>query len=306
MKAVFWTRFERGHLPKSDWRETNLAEAISNGARLCGDEISIHQIENDGPPQVIDCDLVLSIGVKRRDLFRAYNAAGIPFAYFDKGYIRTRATEWMEYWRVTVNGHQPLTYVETAKHDGERASKMELTLSPWREPRGDCILVDGASGKHHYFHADETLKHEDLNEHAHQVAVDLCQRVRKLAPKRTIIYRPKPSWKAARPIDGCEFSQGKDNKPALRRSHCVVTYQSNLCFDAVLFGVPSIILGCGIARPISSIDLTELENPRLASLDERQQWLNNVAWTQFKPSEFPTKTPWRTIRDMVEVTPIDA
>jgi hypothetical protein len=313
LKAIFWTRQEVGHLEQSDWRETNLAKAIQNGARLHGDEVEIRAVKDGAGPQVLDCDLVFKIGVKSRDWFRAYNAAGIPYCYFDKGYIRTRADEWLEYWRVSVNGHQPLSYVETASHDCKRADGMGLKFNPWKEPRGDAILVDGASGKHHFFHAPSDLKldtKEELAAHATEVARRLIKRIRDLT-QRPIYYRPKPSWKEATPIpEADEYCRGRagvpDKEPFhdIRRAHAVVTYSSNLCFDSVLDGVPSVVLGVGITRPISSSSLEDLERPRLASEDERRQWLNNVAWTQFKPREYHDGTAWPIIRKMVECTPI--
>jgi hypothetical protein len=307
LKAIFWTRQEIGHLPQSDWRETNLAKAIQNGARVHGDEVEILPVPDDGQPEVRDCDLVLKIGVKSRNWFRAYNKAGIPYAYFDKGYIRTRAVQWLEYWRLSVNGHQPLEYVKHAKHDRKRADKLELSFKPWKHD-GNAILVDGSSGKHHYFHADRdysSAQMDELHEDANEIARSLCERIRAVSP-RPIIYRPKPSWKKARPIPGTEYSTGKDWRTAMARSHVCVTYGSNLCFDAVLYGVPSVVLGVGIAKPISSTDLSELENPHLAPEHVRQQWLNNVAWTQFHAlDEFHSGMAWKVIRDMVECTPIE-
>jgi hypothetical protein len=307
VKAIFWTRQEVGHLPQSDWRETNLAKAIQDGAKIYGDEVKIMAVPDDGQPTVEDCDLVLKIGVKSRNWFRAYNRANIPYCYFDKGYIRTRAAVWLEYWRLSVNGHQPLDYVRTAKHDRRRADSLGLDFKPWVSG-GDAILVDGSSGKHHYFHADRDYSKSQMGElhnDAHEIACGLVKRIRDVS-SRPIIYRPKPSWKYAKPIPGTEYSTGKDWRPAINRAHCVVTYGSNLCFDAALYGKPSLVLGHGIAGPISSTDLSELENPRLASDDERRQWLSNVAWTQFHAlGEYRNGMAWKTIRDMVECTPIE-
>jgi hypothetical protein len=309
MKAIFWTRQEVGHVEQSDWRETNLAKAIQNGARIHGDEVEILEVADASGPKVIDCDLVLKCGVKSRDWFRAYNAAGIPYCYFDKGYIRTRATEWLDYWRVSVNGHQPLDYVKKATNDRDRADGMELSFAPWRKPRGESIVVDGASGKHHYFHAPASITRETLDAYAHKISVDLIERLRQIS-QRHIIYRPKPSWKGARPIEGAEYARGRLGVPDkefsfdIDRGHVVITYGSNLCFDAALRGVPSLVLGHGIAGPISSRTLDDLEDPLLATDADRRQWLNNVAWSQFRMREFKDGTAWKVIRAMVDCTPI--
>lgn len=309
MKAIFWIRPERDHA-RSDWRETNLAQAIQNGAALCGDEVQIK--DYTGTPEVEKCDLVLGVGVKRRDLFRAYNAAGISYCYFDKGYDRKRASEWLEYWRVSVNGHQPLRYVEHADNDSQRADSMRLSLTPdWysRNKAKRYIMVDGSSPKHHYFHLQKALTQEELVAYAEELSRSLVQRVCDQS-QRPIIYRPKPSNRHAKRIMGhaggepIQWSRDKDPVPDLSISHAVVTYSSNICLDAILYGVPAIVLGDGIARPISSQSLDELERPRLANIEERQRWLNNACWCQFKVNEFANGLGWQTIREMYECSPL--
>lgn len=305
MKAIFWVR-EEGDLPKSDRRETDLAKAIQTGAKRHGDTIEICEVTDSGPPEVRPCDLVLKCGVKSRDWFRAYNAAGIPYTYFDKGYIRSRANAgWLDYWRVSVNGHQPLRYVETAKHDRKRSDEMGLELKPWKLKREHAVVVDGSSGKHCYFNSDQKFKSKaEIDELANKIAADLVARVRSVT-ERPIIYRPKPSWKGAKPIPGTEYSHRREGiLPTLDRAHALVTYGSNACFDAACHGVPSIVLGHGIAAPISSRILDEIENPKLAPEDERRQWLNNVAWTQFGLKEFASGEGWKTIRAMAECSPL--
>lgn len=301
MKAIFWTRQEVGHLIQSDWRETNLARALQNGAKAHGDEIEIRVVPDDGAVEVVECDLVCKIGVKSKHWFDAYRKAGIPWLYFDKGYIRTRAPiEWLDYWRLSVNGHHPINYVATAKNTRDRADTMDLGFSPWRSRSqgGRHIVVDGASRKNYAFN--------DLGDPTER-AREVVEAVR--GSGRPIIYRPKPSWDdketGAVQIEGTEWARGrpgvgdKDFAYDLRRAHVVITYSSSLCFDAALFGVPSIVLGGAIARPISSTSLDDLENPRVATDAERRQWLSNVAWCQFKMAEYKDGTAWRVVRDMV-------
>lgn len=320
MKAIFWIRPEHDRA-RSDWRETNLAEAIQNGAALCGDEVEIK--DYTGKPQVEPCDLVLGIGVKRRDLFRAYNAAGISYAYFDKGYDRSRSKEpgvsgipeWLNYWRVSVNAHQPLRYMEQVKHDSERADSMRLDLEPewYANNKGRrYVMIDGSSAKHHYFEINEVMTDAQLMAYTDKLARSLVQRVRDQSPDRPIIFRYKPSFLNKRPqrIEGraggepIQWSNGKDPLPDLSLCGCLVTYSSNLCLDAVLFGVPSVVLGDGAARQISSTSLEDLDKPYLASLHERRQWLNNIAWCQFKVAEFANGLGWLTIRDMSACSPL--
>lgn len=302
MKAIFWTRHERGVLAQSDWRETNLAQAIQSGAKACGDEVEIRTVPDDGEVEVIPCDLVCKIGVKSRFWFEAYRKAGIPWLYFDKGYIRERApTQWLTYWRLSVNQHHPIAFMAEAKKDRTRADRMGFRFDKWRTDRGRHVIVDGGSAKNYAFNG---LGDPDERARA------LVKQLEALTPERPIIYRPKPSWKAARQIEGTEFARGragvhvKDVKHDLERAHVVVSYSSAICYDAHRIGIPSIVLGGGPARPISSTSLDDIEHPRLASDQERQQWLNNLAWCQFEMPEYADGTAWRIVREMVDCSPL--
>jgi hypothetical protein len=274
-------------------RERVLADALVAGAQQHGDidaEIRIKGLHD----HIEDCDLACLVGVKNIEMFRAYRKRGINCLYCDKGYIRRlaeetdRNAEWLTYWRVAVNAHQPITFVAKAKRSYKRAERAGMRLEPWRE-RGEAILVDGSSAKHYAFH--------DLGNPT-EVAKELIDRVKAITD-RPIIYRPKPSWHGAVPIEGTEYSNGKDFRTAFARTHALITYGSNLCYDAVLAGVPSIVLGEGIARPISSTALDAVECPRLATSDERKQWVSNVAWCQFELPEFKNGLAWDTIKEMI-------
>lgn len=284
MKVVAWYSEHK--------REVVLAQAIVDGCAAHGVRAKMRVKGRDDWNE--DCDLACMVGVKNLELFRAYRKRGINVAYFDKGYVRrlhrteNGGEEWMEYWRVAVNAHQPVSYVEMAKCESSRAKDEGLRLLPWRVS-GEAILVDGSSAKHYAFH--------DLGDPT-AVARETIDGLRKLSD-RPIIYRPKPSWRGAVPIDGTEYSTGKDFRPAFARAHVLVTYGSNLCFDAVLAGVPCIVLGEGIARPISSTSIEDAERPRLASDDVRKQWLANVAWCQFSKYEIATGVAWPVIKDMI-------
>ena len=82
---------------------------------------------------------------------------------------------------------------------------------------------------------------------------------------RPIWLRPKASSPTG-PIDGAdEYKLDGPFEALCPGAHAIVTYGSNAAVIGMLQGIPSIILGNGVMRPISSTDLSEIENPRLAS-----------------------------------------
>lgn len=79
-------------------------------------------------------------------------------------------------------------------------------------------------------------------------------------------------------------------------AHILVTHGSNACLDAMMAGIPSIILGPGVMGPISSRDLADLEHPRMAGKAERSQLLANLAYHQWTEAEMASGLAWGVIR----------
>lgn len=241
---------------------------------------------------VSGADAVAMVGVKSRELFeRVRNEGAVPIM-LDKGYVRTRragARVW-EYWRVSVGAHHPTGQsLMSRKMPSERWDALDLEVAPWRS-RGHQIVIAGSSAKYHAFYGLPAP-----NDYYGAVVASLRERT-----DRPIIYRPKPSFKDALPIDGTEFSTGDETiTDTLWGAHALVTHGSNACFEAALLGVPSVVLGDAVAAPISSRTLDEIEQPMRG---KREQWLHNLAYHQYTEEEFREGHAWsqigRWVRDI--------
>ncbi len=194
-----------------------------------------------------------------------------------------------EYWRVAVDSHHPTATLMKTPRPDDRADTLGLTLLPWRRKGGPVVLA-GSSQKYHDFYG---LRHPT------QWAGKVVKQIAAAMPGHPIVYRPKPSWREAVPIDGTIFSQGGDILEVLEGAWALVTHGSNACFEAVLTGIPCVILGDAVAKPISSTTLEELPGPKLASYAERHQWLNNLAYCQWTLPEFASGVAWAVIRPQV-------
>lgn len=283
MKITFW------HSDKP--RERLLADAFATGARAHGDTVELRPLEPE--PVVADCDLACMVGVKSRELFRAHFNAGAHVLYFDKGYTRHAAASpvklW-EYWRVALDSHQPTDGLMAKNMLDGRWQRLDLVFQPWRKAGPGHIVIAGSSAKYHEFYG---LK--EPTAWARKLVAALREET-----KREIVYRPKPSWKDAVPIEGTRFSPGSESiEDVLRGAWCVVTHGSNACFEAVLNGIPCIITGNGVARDISSTALAEVEAPRLASYQERLQWGANLAYWQWTMPEMASGEAWQFLRPRV-------
>lgn len=198
-----------------------------------------------------------------------------------------------EYWRVAVDGHHPTrTLMATPRASDRMRAQMqraELSLEPWRKA-GEHIVIAGSSAKYHAFYG--------LPEPT-EYAEELVRQLQRITG-RPIVYRPKPSWRGAVPIGGARYSPRDEGiEDVLSGAHVLVTHGSNACFEAVISGVPCIVLGDAVAKPISSQNLREIEMPYLATDEERDQWLANLGWCQWTLREFADGDAWAAIRPQI-------
>lgn len=280
MKVVFWA--------SSKDREQELAHAFLAGARAHGWDTEKRDL--CARPRVDDYDVGCMVGVKSAELFRAHKQAGTIPLMIDKGYIRSRAASgrvW-EYWRVAVNAHHPTENSLTLrKMPPDRFEKLGVEIGPWRG-YGLQVVIAGSSAKYHQFYG---LPHP--TEYWTGIIANLASMT-----DRPIIYRPKPSWKDAAPIRSSLYSGPKDHiTDVLNNAHCLITHGSNACFEAAIMGIPSIILGDGVMKSISSTSLDDLDAPRLG---KREQLLCNLAYHQWNMQEFSTGEAWATMKGWVE------
>lgn len=263
-------------------REWHLAHAVLEGARKHGHIVTATSLGEEY--NIGGYDVACFVGVKSRELFRRHHDQGCHVLYFDKGYTRHKrkgAVGGWEYWRVALDAHHPTARLNQDV-PADRWDALGLDPAPWRLA-GDHILFAGSSAKYHEFYG---LK--DPTGYVRKVAAG----IRENSP-RPIWYRPKPSWRDAVPVPDTRYSQLPETiADALEHCWALVTHGSNACFEAMLAGIPSIVLGDAVARPISSTDVAEIENPRLASDDDRLRLLRNLAYWQWTLEEWESGAAW--------------
>ncbi len=279
MRVVFWSAGKP--------REDAIAVALGKAVRAGGDLFEIRAAENyRGPVGDVGCVFGVK-GVARR-LLDDYRAAGKGTLFFDKGHTRRRP-DGVALWRVSADGFIPLEPFQRVPRPDDRAKAHGLSPSPRRI--GDCLLFAGASQKHCDFHGLG-----DCTGYARRVIAEI-----KAYTNRPVIYRPKPSWRDAVPIDGTEFSRPPILlADELKRCFVLVTYSSNAAVDAVLAGVPAIVLGPGIARPVASRSVADVYDPYWPPDKVRHQWLADLAYCQWTTEEMASGAMWNVLRPQLE------
>jgi hypothetical protein len=260
--------------------DQSIAKAIMNGLAQAG-ERDVLTVSNDVYDP--DVDIAIIVGVKNSHIMEQHLADGKRVVYIDKPYDRSGDS-----YRVSFDGHQPTDYLMNWQREGDRLELLGWKAKSWRQPTVvDPILIAGSSAKYHQMKdlADPTV-----------YATGIVEDIRSIGCCREIVYRPKPSWKGAVDITGTRRSVEKRIADELRHSFVLITYGSNSCFDALIEGVPSIVLGDGVTRDVSSTSLLDLEEPKRASPFDKYRLLCNLAYCQWKYYELEDGTFWRFAR----------
>jgi hypothetical protein len=151
------------------------------------------------------------------------------------------------------------------------------------------------------------LQRPDSNQWAGQPALEQwCQGVIDQLQQHTtrrIVIRPHPRFpfkhkypgvvaqdpeKIAHSYDDYDFLQ------QLEHAWAVVNWNSSPGVVAALNGIPVFVGTSSLAADVGNLDLSRIENP---NLPDREQWVNDLAWTEWTVSDLRQGVPQQLILD---------
>ncbi len=277
MKVVFYRA-------PGKFREESLLAAIQAACRDAGDTFEVMDNSIDTPAPA---DVCFMVGMKASALRNRCVVAGQRVVVCDKGY--DRKDDW---WRVAIDAHQPTRYLMSLDRPADRMRQARWHPVEWyHNNRRRFVLIAGGGAKYHSVHQMEGPA---------DWAVTMVREIRAAGWTGEIQYRPKPSQPDKTVPDGAVLSSPKYMVQALDHCHAMVTFGSNACFEAVMSGVPSIILGDAVLRAISSTSLADVLEPHQASMDDRYRLLSALAYCQFREAEWKAGTVWPEIKRQLD------
>lgn len=248
-------------------RSKRIADALAEGARRVGWAV----LETDEPHSVPRADVFMSYGWCNKPIFDAYRAAGLHYVYVDLGYWQRKKakSDYGGFHKVVVDDRHATSYFRRLPRPASRLAEAP-SIEPWQSP-GKHIVLAGMSAK--------SAPHSGFMPLAWERSVI---RELKAVTDRPIVYRPKPSWRTAQPIQGTQFSPGEQPiDEILKDAHALVTLHSNAALDALAAGVP-VHSAEGLASVLST-PLSEIERPSRPA--DRQQFFADVSYCQWKKDE---------------------
>jgi hypothetical protein len=258
---------------------------MTNGARRLG--LDAKAVPGFESPQG---DVGIAYGWGHPTLFEAYRRRGGHFVYMDLGWWNRKPPHDVlgGFHKVVVDGREPGEYFR-ANMPADRFAHTGVKLAPWRQA-GRHILVAGMSEKSARTRGWQPQQWETATIGA----------LAKIYPDRPIVYRPKPSWVGASPIQGAAYSPPTEPlEKALQGAWAVVACHSNVAVDALAAGIPVHVEG-GVAAYFNTplADFARFE-PR----EGREQLMADIAYCQFTPSEMASGL---CLRHLLDRTPLCA
>lgn len=215
-----------------------------------------------------------------------------------------------QHYRVGVNGflNRDAYWGNNIDRPIDRFSQLGLQYNGWKpkDQKGDKIVVALQLA------GDASLRNCNINEWCLDTVRELRQHTDRQIEIRT---HPGVSEKgmgnheelfrqfAFENFKDVRFVNGRDVtwEEHLKNAYCVVSYSSGLSIDAVLNGYPVIACDEGnFAWNVGETKLKNIEKLNLATEDEVQQWLQNLAYCQWTPEEMENGMTWEHLAPSIE------
>ena len=212
-------------------------------------------------------------GITKRKQMDGCRAAGRDFYYMDTGYFGNGKRKL--YHRITKNDVQNFGPIIDRPGDRLQATGFQ----PHKFYRGTNILLAPPSQK--------LLNLYDIN--LEEWLQNTQDEIKKYTD-RPVVTRLKATRAARLSDNTMEMALAQD-------VHCLVTFSSIAAGEALLLGKPAITLGPNAAAALCSQSLSEIENPKIPTLDEVAAWARHIAYCQFTEVEMRNGTAWRILND---------
>jgi len=274
-------------LIEDSMRERTIASCFRNGVEAHGKKCTILRV-NETISNVGVFDLIVTVGIKNRLLLEAFAREGGHYVIIDKGYFGGPDGPRSKYMRVSIDALQPHAYFSQFQRTHDRLGIMGVELK--KTIPGHNILLVGGSETYAQWH--DLPKQVDW-------AQGIVNEIREYS-NQPIIYRPKPRHGNQVPIGAVLSSELIKINDELKNASVVISYGSNVGIDALINGIPNVVLGDGIVRSLAQHHIADLQSQPYYPTD-RERWnlLANISYCQWSLSEFQSGEAWTTIQQQI-------
>ncbi len=277
---------------KGHTRSRITCEAMAAGIAWHGDKV--HVIDESRWKGTADAQVAVFYGLEGNTpaIFEHYRTTpGLKAVYIDLGYWgRREGGRFTGYHKIVVNNRHPNAYLMEKAMPPDRFQRFGVTIKPPRQ-------VDGKRQQHqHILLAGMGDKGAIAEGYQPEEWERAAIRVLRQYTTREIVYRPKPSWKTAGPIEDTRYSH-RDINLEVELADCwaVFTHHSNVAVDAVIEGIP-VYCEDGAGTFVAFALPESVEQPYIPKAHGREQWAANLAYCQWSIAEMKQGLPWQHLK----------
>lgn len=296
-----------------NFEERELLFKFYDGAKLAG---SRFDVKLDIGSTYSPCDVAVIMGSwKPRDkahhvVRNSVVAAASCFVAIETALLGRKVLEPNTHYRIGVNGflnNAGKFFVNNCPAD--RLHNLDIAWPDWQNfGRNNILLLLQLPG-------DASLRGTNVYEWAQWAVREIRKHSDKPIRVRTHpAHNPKAGDEfhdfvfdlAMNGDSGVSFSCGKtiSLKQELEAAYCTVAFSSGSSIDSVLAGVPAITCDPGnFAFDISSHYIEDVKHPMQVDVATVQQWLANLAYSQWTAEEMKNSAAWRHLVPVIESIP---
>lgn len=200
-------------------------------------------------------------------------------------------------WKVGLNGINREAYFGPKNNDSNRAEKFNLNLRPWRK-NGEYILI---CGQH-----DKSLQWKNMPPMS-QWVMNTIEEIQSYTDM-PIVFRPHPRC----PLHDIEhqyknvyrqqpvkiINSYDDFDLTFNRVYTTISYSSNPGLQSIIAGVPAFVGTSSLAYDVAN-DIDFLHDIVDPFRPERQQWLNDYAYTEWTIQEIAQGLPLKILTEKI-------
>lgn len=216
----------------------------------------------------------------RGRIFQRQREKNLDVIVLETGYVN-RGDEESNHYAAGFNGLNGRADFRNKNMGPERWESLNTQLKPYS--RGEKVILCAQVPW------DASLEFGGQT-HDHKAWLTETASQLKVITKRPIVYRPHPLADALPSIRGCETSK-KPLAEDLKDAHCVVSWNSNSCVEALIEGKTVFSFDPGsMVWDMCNKNLADIEDPQYP---DRKQWARNLAFTQWTPAELRHGLAWK-------------
>ena len=265
-------------------------EAFEKSIRNAGHSLSSSESIREADVHVIWSVLFAGRMTPNKYIWKTCKEQNKPVIVLEVGGIKRGTT-----WKVGLNGINRDAVFGNSDMDSARADKLGLHLKPWRE-NGKFILI---CGQH-----DKSLQWQDMPRMSKWL-MSIIDEIQSYIDM-PIVFRPHPRCR----LESIEHQYPNvyrdepirldntydDFNLSFKEVYAVVNWSSNPGPQAAIAGIPVFTGPSSLAWPIANQQLSQITNP---NKPDRQQWLNDYAWTEYTINEIENGVPLNRLTNLL-------